>query len=143
MIGGRRCRRRCCHMCGRNGCSRRQSNLLLVLACNVPPHRVVARKGAFTERTRHTNALMPLPDVSTQVRLVAVQTIAVETLELLAIGGVHTVLVVHLGGIPHVQHVSRCYGCCQIARQRAIGILQILQQCIRCGRRCVRVRRWR
>lgn len=92
----------------------------------MPSHRVVAREGALTERTRHTNALMPLPDVSTQVRLIAVQTIAVETLELLAISRVDAVLVVHLGGIPYVQHISRCYGCRQIARQGAIGILQIL-----------------
>lgn len=104
-----------------------------MLACNVPPHRVVARECPLAEGAWHPDALMSLPDVRTQIRLVAVEAIAVETLQLLAIGGVHAVLVVHLGGIPHVQHVGRCYRCRQIAGQRAIRILQVLQQRIRCG----------
>lgn len=126
-----------------NGCPRRQANLLLVLACNVPSHRVVARKCALTEWTRDTDALMPLPDVCTQIRLVTVESIAIQTLELLAIRRIHAVLVVHLGRIPYVQHIGRSYRRGQIAGQGAIGVLQILQQCIRCGRRCVRVGRRR
>lgn len=115
MIGGRRCRRCCCHMGRRDGCSRCQANLLLMLACNVPSHRVVARECALTEGTWNTDALMPLPDVCAQIRLVAVEAIAIQTLELLAIRRVHAVLVVHLGRIPHVQHIGRSYRSRQIA----------------------------
>lgn len=143
MIGGRRCRRRCCHMRRCNGCARRQANLLLVLACDVPSHRIVARERALAERTWHTNALMPLPDVRAQIRLVAVESIAVQAFQFLAIRRVHAVLVVHFGRIPHVQHVGRSYRCSQIAGQRAVRVLQILEQRIRCRRRCIRVCRWR
>jgi len=148
MIAGRCCCRRCCRgsccQMGRsNSCPRRQSNFLLMLPGNVTSHRVVPREGPLAEGTRHSDALMTLPDVGTQVRLVAVQSIAVQTLQLLAIGRVHAVLVVHLRCVPYVQHVRRRYGGSQIAGQRSVR-LEVLQQGVRCGRRGVRVRRrWR
>lgn len=57
---------------------------MLVLACDVPPHGVVARKRARAERTRDADALVPLPDVSAQIRLVAVEAIAVQAFQFFA-----------------------------------------------------------
>lgn len=61
-----------------------QTELGLVLAGDVPAHRVVAREGARAEGTGHADALVALTDVGPQVRLVAVQPLAERALELLA-----------------------------------------------------------
>lgn len=45
---------------------------MLVFTRNVPPHGVVARECSRAEGARHADALMSLPDVSTQVGLVAI-----------------------------------------------------------------------
>lgn len=58
----------------------RQVLHVAVLARDVAPHRVVAREGAAAVRARHADALVPLPDVRAQVRLVPVQPLAVGTL---------------------------------------------------------------
>lgn len=60
-----------------------RSDLVAVLARNVAAHRVVAREGARAMRARHADALVPLPDVRAQVRLVPVQPLAVRALQLL------------------------------------------------------------
>lgn len=46
--------------------------LVLVLPRDVPSHGVVPRERSRTERTRHSDTLMTLPDMGTQIRLVAV-----------------------------------------------------------------------
>lgn len=61
-----------------------EAQLGLVLACYVSAHRVVSGEGAGTEWTRDSNALMPLADVSPQVCLVAVQSLAERTLQFLS-----------------------------------------------------------
>ena len=60
------------------------ANLHFVFACNVPPNGVVACKGARAEGTGHSYALMALPYVRAQICLVAVQAIAVQTLQFFA-----------------------------------------------------------
>lgn len=57
--------------------------LVLVLARNVPAHGVVARECARAIRTRRAYALVTLSDVRAQVGFVAVEPLAVRTLELL------------------------------------------------------------
>ena len=54
--------------------------LVLVLPRNVPSHRVVPRERPRAVRTVHPDALVPLPDVRSQVRLVAVQPLTEWTL---------------------------------------------------------------
>lgn len=61
-----------------------QTQLGFVFACYVSANGVVAGKGARTERTGHSDALMPLTDVRAQVRLVTVQPLAERTLQLLS-----------------------------------------------------------
>lgn len=61
-----------------------QIQLGFVLARDVPSHRVVPRERPLTERARHPDALMALPYVGAQICLVAVQFLAVRTLEFLA-----------------------------------------------------------
>lgn len=60
---------------------RLQAEFGLVLASYVPAHRVVPGEGARTERTRHPDALVPLPYVRPQVGLVSVQPFAERTLQ--------------------------------------------------------------
>jgi hypothetical protein len=54
-------------------------DLVAMLTRNVPPHSVVASERARAVRARHSDALMSLPDVSSQVGLVAVKSLAVWT----------------------------------------------------------------
>lgn len=56
----------------------------LVLPRDVPSDRVVPREGPRTKRTRHPDTLVTLPYMGAQVRLVAVQSLAERTLQLLA-----------------------------------------------------------
>lgn len=51
---------------------------------NVTSHRVVASEGARTIRTFDTDALMPLTNVSSEIRLVTVGTLTKRAFELLA-----------------------------------------------------------
>lgn len=53
---------------------------MFVLPGDVSPHRVVPRERPRAVRTVHPDALVPLPDVRSQVRLVAVQSLAERTL---------------------------------------------------------------
>lgn len=53
---------------------------MAVLARDVAAHGVVARERARAVRARHADALVPLPDVRAQVRLVPVQPLAVRAL---------------------------------------------------------------
>lgn len=55
-------------------------DLVTVLARNVSAHCVVAREGARAVRARNADALVPLPDVRTEICLVSVQPLAVWTL---------------------------------------------------------------
>lgn len=55
-------------------------DLVAVLARDVAAHGVVARERARAVRARHADALVPLPDVRAQVRLVPVQPLAVRAL---------------------------------------------------------------
>lgn len=55
----------------------------LVLASNVTPHGVVPRERARAVRTRSTDTLMSLTNVSTEVSLVAIEPLTVRALELL------------------------------------------------------------
>ena len=57
-----------------------QSERGFVLPCNVPSDRVVPRERPLAERARHSDPLVTLPYVGSQVRLVAVQLLAVRTL---------------------------------------------------------------
>ena len=57
-----------------------------VLPRDVPSDGVVPRERPRAERTRHPDALVTLPYVGAQVRLVAVQSLAERTLQLLTIG---------------------------------------------------------
>lgn len=60
---------------------------LFVLPCNVPSDRVVPGERARAMRTVHPDALVTLSYVGPQVRLVAVQSVAVGTLHFLACEG--------------------------------------------------------
>jgi len=55
-----------------------------VLARNMAAHGVVAREGAVAEGAGHADALVALPDVRAQVRLVAVGPLAERTFQLRA-----------------------------------------------------------
>jgi len=61
---------------------RLHAELRLVLARDVPAHRIVARERARAEGTWHADSLMALPDVRAKVRLVAVEPLAERTLQL-------------------------------------------------------------
>lgn len=54
-------------------------DLMAMFTRDVTPHRVVARECARAVRTRHPDALMPLSDVSSQVRLISVESLAIWT----------------------------------------------------------------
>ena len=56
--------------------------LVPVLPGNVPADSIVAREGSMTEGTGYPDALVPLPDVRPQVRLVSVGPLAERTFEL-------------------------------------------------------------
>lgn len=55
---------------------RLQAQLGLVLASYVPTDCVVTGECSRAERTRHSDSLMPLPDVGSQVGFVAVESFA-------------------------------------------------------------------
>lgn len=59
-----------------------RSNLMAVLAGDVTPHGVVARERTRAMRTRHPDALVPLPNMSSQIRLVSVKSLAIWTFQL-------------------------------------------------------------
>lgn len=63
----------------------------LVLAGNVPPHRVVAREGTITKGTRDTYPLMALTNVSTQVGFIPVKSLTERTFEFLTCESMDTV----------------------------------------------------
>lgn len=67
-------------MVGERALGEVRGDLVAVLARDVAPHGVVAREGARAVRARHADALVPLPDVGAQVRLVSVESLAVWTL---------------------------------------------------------------
>lgn len=67
-------------MVGQRALREVRRDLVAVLARDVAAHGVVAREGARAVRARHADALVPLPDVRAQVRLVSVQSLAVWTL---------------------------------------------------------------
>lgn len=50
-----------------------------VLARDMPAHGVIARERARAVRARHADALVPLPDVRAQVRLVPVKSLTIWT----------------------------------------------------------------
>lgn len=52
-------------------------DLMAMLARNVAAHGVVARERARAVRARHAYALVPLPDVGAQIRLVSVKSLAI------------------------------------------------------------------
>lgn len=56
-----------------------RGDLMAMLARNVAPHGVVARESTRAVRAGHSDALMPLPDVGAQIRLVSVESLAVWT----------------------------------------------------------------
>lgn len=56
-----------------------RGDLVAVLARDVAAHGVVAGEGARAVRARHADALVPLPDVRAQVRLVPVKSLAIRT----------------------------------------------------------------
>lgn len=57
-----------------------RGDLVAVLARDVAAHRVVACECARAVRAGHADALVPLSDVSAQIRLVSVKSLAVWTL---------------------------------------------------------------
>lgn len=57
-------------------------DLMAMLARNVAAHGVVAREGARAVRARHADALVPLPDVGAQIRLVSVKSLAIWAFQL-------------------------------------------------------------
>lgn len=61
-----------------------QFRLFFVLAGHVAPHGVVPGEGPRAERARHSDALVALSDVRAEVRLVAVESVAVRAFQLFA-----------------------------------------------------------
>lgn len=59
-----------------------QAQLVLVLAGDVSSHRVVPGEGPRAKRTRNPDTLVTLPDMRSQIRLVAIQSVAEWTLQL-------------------------------------------------------------
>lgn len=59
-----------------------RGDLMAMLACNVAPHGVVACEGTRAVGARHSDALVPLPDVGAQIRLVSVKSLAIWAFQL-------------------------------------------------------------
>lgn len=57
-------------------------DLMAMFARNVAPHGIVACERARAVRARHADALVPLPDVSAQVRLVSIKSLAIGAFQL-------------------------------------------------------------
>lgn len=57
-----------------------------MLSRNVPSNSIIPGEGPRAVRTRHSDALVTLPYVSAQIRLVAVQSLAEGTLQFFTCG---------------------------------------------------------
>lgn len=69
---------------GRRGCSSSfHAQFCLVFTRDMAPHCVVAGERTRTEGAGYADTLMPLPDVSSQVGLIAIQTFTERALQLL------------------------------------------------------------
>lgn len=56
-------------------------DLVAMFASDVPTHGIIPRKSTRAVRARHSDTLMPLPDVGAQIRLISVKSLAVWTLQ--------------------------------------------------------------